>query len=162
MSITIKPMQSPAEFEGKGYVHWRSCHETYRGLMGQSYLDALTPEKCTEMAYRWPDNILVAKDGEKVAGFAGYGPCRDDGFSEAGEVIALYVLSEYHGKRVGRALLDAALEQLSKYRRIILWVLKGNGRAIRFYEKCGFRFDGTEQTAMFGKECIKQRMILTQ
>ena len=36
------------------------------------------------------------------------------------------------------------LEQLKAYPKICLWVLKDNGRAIRFYEKSGFRPDGEE------------------
>lgn len=162
MDLTIKPMETPSELEGKAYVHWRSCHETYQGLAGQSYLDDLTLEKCTKAAYQWPDNILVAKTGEKVVGFAGYGVYQGGDLSETGEVFALYVLGEYHGKRVGYALMQAALRALSDYPQICLWVLKGNARAIRFYEKCGFQFDGTERTITLGKECTKLRMMLAQ
>lgn len=162
MDLTVKPIQTPSEFEGKAYVHWRSCHEAYAGLVGQAYLDNLTLEKCTKMAYQWPDSILVAKDGEKVAGFAGYGACRDGDLPEAGEVVALYILSEYYGRQVGLALMRAALERLSEYRKISLWVLKGNARAIRFYEKCGFRFDGAEKPITLGKECTELRMVLVR
>ena len=40
--------------------------------------------------------------------------------------------------------MKAGLEQLKNYPRICLWVLKENKRAIRFYEKCGFVYDGEE------------------
>lgn len=162
MDVTIKPMKTPSEFEGKAYVHWRSCHETYQGLVGQSYLDDLTLEKCTKAAYQWPDNILVAKEGETVAGFAGYGIVQAGDPPETGEVFALYVLGEYRGKRVGYALMQAALRALSDYPKVCLWVLKGNERAIRFYEKCGFQFDGTERTIILGKKCTKLRMMLVR
>ncbi len=32
--------------------------------------------------------------------------------------------------------------------KIAVWMLKGNERAIRFYEKYGLRFNGTEQEIM--------------
>jgi len=68
--IIIKKMETDEEIKGKAYVHWKSWQEAYPGLVDQNYLNALTLEKCEEMAYRWPENILVAKDGEKIAGAA--------------------------------------------------------------------------------------------
>lgn len=162
MDIEIKPMESPAEIEGKAYVHWKSWQEAYAGLVDQAYLDRTTLENCTKTAYQWRNNILVAKDGEKVIGFTGYGTCQDDTLPEMGEVFSIYVLSEYYGKRVGYALMQAALQELSEYSQVALWVLKGNTRAIRFYEKIGFRFTGAEQPITLGQEMIELRMILTQ
>jgi len=40
-----------------------------------------------------------------------------------------------------------------------VWVLKGNERAIRFYERYGFRFDGTEQEIKLGTSNTELRMI---
>lgn len=162
MSIVIKPMETPAEIEGKGYVHWKAWQEAYRGLLPQDYLDGRTLEKCVKTAYQWTDNLLVAKDGDKVIGFAGYGVCQDDALPGTGEVFAIYILSEYYGKKVGYALMQAALEKLSDYPKIAVWVLKGNQRAIRFYEKCGFRFDGTEKPVNLGQERTELRMILVR
>lgn len=162
MDIIIKPMETPAEIEGKAYVHWKAWQETYTGLVDQTYLDSLTLEKRVEKAYQWPDGILVAKDGSRVVGFVGYGPHRDEALPDTGEVFAIYILREYYGKQVGHALMRAALRQLSEYRRIAVWVLKGNRRAIRFYEKCGFQFDGTEKPIILGRECAELRMILAR
>lgn len=155
----IKPMESEAEIEGKAYVHYQSWHETYAGLVDAGYLQGVTLEKCTELARRWPDNVLVAKDGDRVIGFVGYGAYRDDTLPEHGEIHSLYVLKAYHGKKAGHALLNAALQKLSRHRKIAVWVLKGNDRAIRFYEKCGFYFDGTEAEIMLGTSNTEQRMI---
>lgn len=55
--------------------------------------------------------------------------------------------------------MNAALEKLSAYRKIAVWVLKGNDRAIRFYERYGFRFDGTEADIMLGTPNKELRMI---
>jgi ribosomal protein S18 acetylase RimI-like enzyme len=41
--------------------------------------------------------------------------------------------------------MDAGVAQLRQQPGVRLWVLKENGRAIRFYEKCGFRPDGEEK-----------------
>lgn len=155
----IKKMESEDEIEGKGYVHYQSWQETYPGLVDRGYLERLTLEKCTAMAHRWPENILVAKDGEKVVGFVGYGASPDGALPACGEVFAIYVLAEYQGRKIGYALMNAALEKLSAYQRIAIWVLKGNDHAIRFYERYGFRFDGTEAEIMLGTPNRELRMI---
>jgi len=40
------------------------------------------------------------------------------------------------------ALMKKALDALSEYPQTAVWVLTGNERAIRFYRRCGFEFDG--------------------
>lgn len=156
----IKPMETDAETEGKAYVHWRSWQEAYAGIVDPAYLAALTLEKCRKIARRWPDRILVAKDGERVVGFVGYGPYRDGSLPDAGEVIAIYVLKDYYGTGLGRRLMDAALEKLKEFSRAALWVLEDNKRAIRFYEKRGFQPDGARQTLKLGTEIAEIRMVL--
>ena len=143
MSVTIKRMETEDEIRGKAFVHWRSWHEVYPGLVSRDYLDNFTLERAEKMAFSWTDGILVAKDGERVIGFVGFGN-RGEEAPDTGEVFALYVLSEYYGTEVGKALFEAALEQLKGYPRICLWVLKDNPRAIRFYQKCGFAATGEE------------------
>jgi ribosomal protein S18 acetylase RimI-like enzyme len=160
MDIVIKKMESDDEIKGKAFVHWRSWQEAYSGLVDQQYLDSLTLEKCEQSAYRWPDNIIIAKDGDHVAGFAAYGKCRDDELENAGEVFAIYILPEYYGKGVGYRLMKAVLSHLEEYTTIALWVLKDNQRAIHFYERFGYRFDGSENTLVLGSPVTVVRMLL--
>ena len=160
MNIVMKKMESDDEIKGKAYVHWKSWQEAYPGLVDQRYLDSLTLDKCEKTAYRWLDNIIVAKDGDSVVGFVGYGKYRDDELENAGEVFSIYILSEYYGKGVGYRLMKAALSQLTEYPRIAVWVLKNNQRAIRFYERCGYRFDGREEMLVLGSPVIEARMLL--
>lgn len=162
MDIVIKPMASDSEIKGKAYVHWKSWQDAYSGLMDQTYLDNHTIEKCTDIAFRWPDNLLVAKDNDKVIGFVGYGACGDDSLPETGEIFSIYILKEYYDKKIGYALMVAALEKLSEYKKIVVWVLEGNHRAIEFYKKCGFRFDGTTKQITLGTVVTEIRMILTK
>ena len=157
--MVIKNMESEDEINGKGYVHYKSWHETYTGMIDVGYMEQQTLEKCTVTAHKWPDNIIVAKDEEKVVGFAGYGAYRDDTLPAHGEVYAIYVLAEYQGRGIGYALMNAVLEKLSAYKKIAVWVLKGNNNAIRFYERYGFRFDGTEAEIMLGSPNTELRMI---
>lgn len=162
MNLIIKPMQTEAETDGKGYVHYKSWHETYAGLIDADYMEGITLEKCIETARQWPENIIIAKDGDRVIGFVGCGAYRDETLPGYGEIFAIYVLKEYHGQKVGYELMNAALGRLADYRKIAVWVLKGNGRAIRFYERYGFRFDGTESEIVLGSPNTELRMIYSR
>lgn len=152
-------MESEEEINGKAYVHYKSWHETYTNLVDSAYMNSVTLEKCVKMAHKWRENILIAKDGEKVIGFVGYGSSRDAALSDLGEVYALYVLEEYHGLKVGYALMNAALQKLTDYKKIAVWVLKDNHKAIRFYARYGFRADGTSMEIMLGAPNVELRMI---
>ena len=145
MDIVIKRMETIEETRGKAFVHWKAWQEAYPGMIRQDYLDSMTLERCEQTAFHWKDGIIIAKDRESVIGFAGYGH-REGDPPETGEVFALYVLADYHGKGVGKRLMDAALNRLQEFPEICLWTLKKNKRAIRFYTKCGFVPDGREKT----------------
>lgn len=158
MEIEIREMQ-PRDWEGKAYVHYQSVHETYADLMDAEYLKRQTLEKCMETARRDSTNVLIAKADGKVVGFAGYGAYMGDDLESFGEVYSLYVLLEYQRQKIGYALLNAVMECLKKYDKIALWVLRGNERAIQFYERYGFRFDGVEQEILLGTVNYKLRMV---
>lgn len=72
------------------------------------------------------------------------------------------MLVDYHGQKVGYKLMNTAFEKLSNYGKIAVWVLKGNDKAIRFYEKYGFCLDGTEKEIMLGTPNTGLRMIYTK
>jgi len=157
MNIIINKMETDDEIKGKSYVHWKSWHETYPGLVSQEYLDNLTLQKCEDMGFKWRDNILVAKDNGRVIGFIGYG--KSDEMQDTGEIFALYVLSEYHGKGVGSALMEAGLDKLKDYKKFCLWAVKNNNRAIRFYQKYGFELTGEEKTSSVGAKGVRMVKI---
>src|SRR5574344_961635 len=108
MNLDIRDMR-PEDADGKGYVHYTSWQETYRGLIPDACLAKRTLERCREAARRWPENTLVADLDGKIIGFACYGVCRDEDLSGCGEVITLYVLKEFQGIGIGKKLMDAAL-----------------------------------------------------
>ncbi|EDM35963.1 PaiA [Pedobacter sp. BAL39] len=56
------------------------------------------------------------------------------------EIERIYVLQDYHGKKVGQLLYGHALQVAIELNKSSLWlgVWENNPRAIRFYEKNGF------------------------
>ena len=67
---------------------------------------------------------------------------------EGAEIVAIHSLPDSWGTGLGSAMLEAALNQIGEG-TVFLWAFKENKRARRFYEKHGFRWDGTERVSEF-------------
>lgn len=132
MTVIIKSMETPEEIEGKSLVHWQTWREAYDDLLPAEFQETMTLERCRFFSQKYPENTLIAIGDLKVVGFISYGNFRDETI-QAGEIIAL---SE-----------------------IFLWVLKDNKRAIAFYQKMGFTFDGQEKMLELGKPIKEKRMV---
>ena len=156
---------TPEDRDGKGYVHCQSWQETYRGLMDDRILDSQSLERCQKIARQYPDSTLVLLDREqrdRVIGFACYAREARGVISIPGasEITSLYLLDKYKGLGLGRRLMEAALSRLP-HPHVALLVLKGNARAIGFYEHMGFHFTGRQRTeALHGAQIVELEMVL--
>lgn len=134
----------PADAEALTHLHLDCWDDAYTGLMPQEVLDARRTH-VTERVERWREilkrsrNTLVAEAAGGLVGFASAGPGRDEDMDIAREVWALYVRASWWGTGTGWALLEASVGDDPAY----LWVLEGNDRATGFYERQGFRLDGS-------------------
>ena len=65
-----------------------------------------------------------------------------------GQIARLYVAPEHWDKGIGRQLYDAAIGHLHDhgFATVTLWVLEGNHRARSWYERLGWRSNGTRKT----------------
>ncbi len=140
----------PADAEAVAEVHVRTWQAAYAGLLPAEILDALDPQ---ERAATWRQRLANPRPGAAtlvaaaphVVGFSGVGPARDDDLAgrNRGEIFAIYVIPSLWSTGAGTALLRASLDALSAYDDVVLWVLAGNERARRFYERRGFVPDGS-------------------
>ncbi|MEV2215487.1 GNAT family N-acetyltransferase [Streptomyces sp. NPDC050997] len=130
---------------------WRSA---YRGLMPQSHLDSLdvtTDAERHRARFAQADGSavnLVAERAGELVGWACHGPYRDGEVRTAdAELYAIYVDPGQYGGGIGHALLQESLRRCrtAGHVRVLLWVLRDNTRARRFYERAGFHADGTEE-----------------
>lgn len=71
---------------------------------------------------------------------------------------SLYVDPERWGSGIGRCLITAGCAQLTSqgYGTASLWVLSGNDRVRRFYERAGWHCDGTERTDSIGDHAVRE------
>ena len=103
--------------------------------------------------------LLVAERAERVVGFVAVGPARDSDRDAAttAELRVILVDARERGVGVGRALIAGAARamQESGFLDATLWVLPENTAAVRCYERCGWRADGTERITDFGGREIR-------
>lgn len=80
----------------------------------------------------------------------------------APEITVLYVLERFCGKRIGELLLKQAISHLKslKHRHTWLTVYHENERAINFYNKQGFKHDGSTYFEMDGNKYENKIMVL--
>ncbi|MCL3992520.1 GNAT family N-acetyltransferase [Streptomyces lavenduligriseus] len=149
--IRIRPM-TLADCDRVSEIRVRGWQHAYRGLVPQPYLDRLSvaadAERRRERFARGDGpvvNLVAERDG-RVLGWAAVGPYRDgETYTADAELYAIYVDPAHLGHGTGQALLAAAAGRCPAGERLLLWVLKGNAPARRFYERAGFRADGTEE-----------------
>jgi ribosomal protein S18 acetylase RimI-like enzyme len=94
-------------------------------------------------------SVLVADDDGRLLGYVGCGANRDpDPPPHVGEVRSMFVASTAWRGGVGRALMDAALDDLRErgYTEAVVWSFADNDRANGFYERMGFTRDGEERS----------------
>ena len=148
-------------------VHVRSWQAAYRGLLPDAYLNGLRAE---ERAERYdfanpdkyaPQTIVAEVDGV-IAGFATTSRSHDPSLAGFGELCALYVDPDYWRKGYGVALVAEARSRLISlgFEDALLWILRGNVRADRFYRNDGWRPDGAEKSElMWGTQVVDLRYL---
>ena len=92
---------------------------------------------------------LIAESNGQPAGFAMIGAPRSpscNAFTDPIELFRFYIDKEWHGKGIAQPMMKACEEEARHRggRTICLSVWEHNPRAIRFYEKTGFRAAGTQ------------------
>jgi ribosomal protein S18 acetylase RimI-like enzyme len=95
---------------------------------------------------------FVAVCDDKVIGFVDAGSSREPSLGK-GEIYAIYLLNHYKCQGIGRALWMAAVDYLSGHELapFIVWGLKENLVALKFYEKHGGVLMGTKDSEIGGK-----------
>ena len=126
-------------------LHVESWRHAYRGILPEQYLASLSVVEREAMwlriVERQPSQLLLARNANELVGFVAFGASRDKGTSSnQAEIWAIYVKPTFWSTGAGRLLWLSALQYIlaEGYKSIGLWVINGNDRAIRFYERAGF------------------------
>ena len=133
---------------------WR---DTYAAALPQRLIAAMTDERARDIWARVdqeaaPGELLVAVAAlpARIVGVTRFGPVIDG----TGHIGSLYVSPLAQGLGVGRTLMEAATESLTRSggTTATLWVFRDNAPSIAFYRHLGWLPDGSRRTqAEFGE-----------
>ena len=165
-------LAGPGDGAAIAAVQRRAWREGYRGLVSDAFLDDLD---FSYLGAYWTGRatvsptprhrLLVAGSRGEVHGVVDAGPARDDdgptgpdGLPATGEVRSLYVDPSVQGRGLGGVLLAAAIAVLVAQgsAELVLWVVEGNVRARRFYERRGWAADGGRKVTAVADEALPE------
>ena len=121
--------------------------KSYKNLEEYSY----THEEDVKVYINWllrrdVAGLFVVKDGDKIVGFMAIdGNWYSKKYNKVvGAIHEIFVDPDYFDKGVGSMLMEKAIEYFKQRNLdlIELWVGDKNEKAMKFYEKFGFRKDG--------------------
>lgn len=155
------------DVESLARVHVNAWKVAYRGIMPDSFLDAL---RWQDRAERWqkilsdPDDgiwRMIASINDQAVGFCVVGPHRTP-HVQASELWALNVDPSVFGAGVGQALIELAHAELRRraFLQAALWCVKDNHRAIRFYARNGWHPDLTERVEHFEEVAVTELCLV--
>lgn len=134
----------------------------YKGIIDDEYLENLDykdKEKSIREKYQKQKSIVLDEEGI-VKGYSRFGENRDEE-KDLAELYALYVKADERGKKIGEKLLRKTADILSKrgYKEMVIWCLKENKNARKFYEKMGGKIYKTRnieiENKKYGEVCYK-------
>lgn len=119
---------------------WKTA---YRGIIDSAYLDAMSVEERYQREVQRYQIYTVAACGQEVLGFAWNEMI--DGEGADCEIVALYVRYAKRKSGIGRALFQRSMDifRAAGRKSMIVWCLRENDEARKFYEKMGGRVDKT-------------------
>lgn len=113
---------------------WKTA---YRGIIDSAFLDAMSVEERYQREVQRYRQYRVAARGKEILGFT-WNETGDDDAADC-EIVALYVRYAKRKSGIGRALFRDSVDafRASGRKKMIVWCLKDNIEARRFYERMG-------------------------
>lgn len=147
-----------------GKIHSESWKTAYKGIVPDFVLDNITEDKRERyfekvLTENLEEDTLIFVD-DKAVGLMTIGKCRDnDRDNTYGEIWDIYLLPEYWNMGIGSYYINWGINELKNrnFKKITLWVLEDNLNSRKFYERMGFRHDGTVKEIDFGKKLNELR-----
>lgn len=151
MSLQVRPA-TPDDLSGVIEVFLACWRESYRGVLPDGAIDAMTDERAEALWQRVLADpvgvVLVAERDGGIVGLTRYAATAVGEGRIDGAVHSLYVSPRAHGGGIGGALLARATADLQEAgaEAATLWVFAANAPSIGFYEAKGWHPDGATRT----------------
>lgn len=149
MSITIRKLQP---HESAIYREVRlACLKNVPQYFGSTYEEEFLNPKFmfeTFIETESPDHVMFgAFDDDRLIGITGFNRMARQRAMHRGEIVQVYVDSNYRGQNIGEKLIRLVLEYafgLDGIEQVQLSVIAGNEKAIKLYKKLGFKTFGVQ------------------
>ena len=160
--FTILPVEKPARLPVIRELAEKIWPAAYAGILSPEQIDYMIHQMMYSdevMNREFAEGVvfeILCDDGRPI-GFVSYGPCHGD----TAKLHKLYLLPEYHGRRLGTILLRHVAEQTARAgcRTLVLNVNKHNARAIKAYRRNGFTLDRAEKNDIGGGFCMDDYVL---
>ena len=142
-------------------IHVSSWINTYSGLMPQTYIESYTVEKRKKL---WSNiiekslaEVIVADVDDRLTGFLCCGQPKSLKGTDVYDLSSIYVQPDKTGSGIGQALYDECERILIVLgaKKVSVWALDSNKRAINFYIKQGFAPTGKTNEEYVGDVVLK-------
>ncbi|MCY8816339.1 GNAT family N-acetyltransferase [Bacillus atrophaeus] len=149
-----------SDAKGIAKVHVDCWKTTYKNIVSDQYLNNLTYESREQL---WKNNIpnggvYVAENKEgEIVGFSSGGIERSGNYNGfEGELYAIYILKEYQGNGIGKALVKPIIDEIKEIglNSMLVLVLKDNISRL-FYESFGGKKIDTVEVEISGKKLFE-------
>jgi GNAT superfamily N-acetyltransferase len=155
----------PGDALGMAIVRVETWKATYRGMVPDAFLEALSAESIAE---RWrkgfweaPDRkvgVFVAEnERSEIVGIAICGPGQEKDPVYEGEIYILYVLPVYQSQGIGKALVSECIRHLRHrhgFKTMLVWVMAENPHR-KFYESLGGKPVREKQQEIGGRAIVE-------
>lgn len=150
------------DLENIGRLCMENWKKAYAGLLDESYLDGLTPEKCAEESRKCLQDekarLYVAYEGEQFLGFCA--GMEDKEWEDCFYLASLHVSEAARGKGVGTALLQEIGRYVCRgYGRMSICIVRGNDGAKRLYERLGAVHEKYFEDDFHGTKSQSEKLI---
>jgi ribosomal protein S18 acetylase RimI-like enzyme len=143
---------SADDLEGVAALFLSCWRQSYRGVLPDRVVELYDPVGARDL---WQRSFAAQADGREVivaerpdhaiVGVVTMGG--DPDHPRTGHIYSLYVHPEAQGQGIGARLVSAAIDRLESlgFSEASLWVFAVNVRGRAFYERLGWRPDGTSR-----------------
>jgi len=130
-------------------IHRASWIMAYKPLISDKFLENLSEIHFQNI---WKKNLnnenhrhLVAEHKKRIIGFISFSQYEVS--TKTSEISSLYIDPDSAGHGVGKTLINLAFNKLAalEVRKVLLWVVRENQRAIEFYKAVNFKQMNTER-----------------
>lgn len=151
LAIMIRKV-SPSDGPRIAEIHCYGWRFAYKEILEEHYLytQISVPKRLQNFLdskeYNHP-HFYVYEEGGIIRGFIKSGKCRDNDKKNSFEIWGIYVEPLMQRKGIGRKLLEHCEKSAAElgFTENVLWVLKENYQARKFYENHGYVPDRTEK-----------------